>query len=202
MKIVDQKTGKTFFQKRRRRYDGLGQARELTFSCYRAYRFLQSDRVRQWFLESPAAARQKGMFGLWAYVLMPEHVHLLIYPRTADGAVSTILRDIKEPVARRAIEYLKQHDPRWLARVRVPEGRRVRHRFWQPGGGYDRNVVALGTLHGMIDYIHANPVRRGLVERPEDWEWSSARWYAGARPVRIEMDRTIPMDLEGSAKVP
>jgi putative transposase len=44
----------------------------------------------------------------------------------------------------------------------------------------------------MIEYIHANPVRRELVARPKDWEWSSARWYAGMRPVPIEMDRTIP----------
>lgn len=123
---------------------------------------------------------------------MPEHVHLLIYPRTEDGSVSRILQDIKEPVARRAIDYLRRHSPRWLARLTVHEEQRVRHRFWQPGGGYDRNIVELTTAHRVIDYIHANPVRRGLVERAEDWEWSSAPSYAGIRPVRIEMDRTIP----------
>ena len=73
------------------------------------------------------------------------------------------------------------------------EGERVRRRFWQAGGGFDRNVVELATVHSIIDYIHANPVRRRLVERPEDWDWSSARWYAGIRPCAIEMDRTIPM---------
>lgn len=140
------------------------------------------------------------MFDLWAYVLMPEHVHLLIYPKTADGSVSTILREIKEPVARKAIEYLKQHDSQWLARVTVSERNRIRHRFWQPGGGYDRNVIELSTLHRMIDYIHANPIRRGLVERAEDWAWSSARWYAGTGHIEIEMDRTIPMDWGGIAK--
>jgi putative transposase len=40
----------------------------------------------------------------------------------------------------------------------------------------------------MIEYINANPVRRGLVDRPEDWPWSSASWYAGLRPVPIEID--------------
>ena len=43
----------------------------------------------------------------------------------------------------------------------------------------------------MIEYIHANPVRRGLVAQPEDWEWSNARWYAGIRPVLIEMDPMV-----------
>ena len=43
----------------------------------------------------------------------------------------------------------------------------------------------------LIDCIHANPVRRGMVARAEDWEWSSARWYAGIRPVKIEMDAEV-----------
>jgi putative transposase len=47
----------------------------------------------------------------------------------------------------------------------------------------------------MIEYIHANPVRRGLVARIEDWEWSSARWYAGIRPVKIEMDDQVLVEL-------
>lgn len=64
---------------------------------------------------------------------------------------------------------------------------------WQPGGGYDRNVVELASLQQMIEYIHLNPVRRGLVARPEDWPWSSARWYEGIRPVPIEMDANIPI---------
>ncbi len=46
-----------------------------------------------------------------------------------------------------------------------------------------------------IDYIHANPVRRGLVARAEDWEWSSARWYAGLRPVKLEMDQGVLTEL-------
>jgi putative transposase len=43
----------------------------------------------------------------------------------------------------------------------------------------------------MIDYLHANPVRRGLVAKAEDWEWSSTRWYAGMRLVPIEMDSMV-----------
>jgi hypothetical protein len=78
-----------------------------------------------------------------------------------------------------------------LARLAVREGKRVRHRFWQPGGGYDRNITSAAALRWMIDYIHANPVRRGLVSRAEDWEWSRARWYAGLRPVKIEMDGMV-----------
>ena len=67
--------------------------------------------------------------------------------------------------------------------------------FWQPGGGYDRNITSTEALRAMIDYIHANPVRRGLVARVEDWEWSSARWYVGIQPVRIEMDSQVLVEL-------
>jgi putative transposase len=51
------------------------------------------------------------------------------------------------------------------------------------------------VLRAAIDYIHANPVRRGLVARAEDWEWSSARWYAGLRPVKLEMDEGVLVEL-------
>jgi hypothetical protein len=44
----------------------------------------------------------------------------------------------------------------------------------------------------MVDSIHGNPARRGLVARPEDWQWSIARWYAGIRPVRIEISQHAP----------
>jgi hypothetical protein len=47
----------------------------------------------------------------------------------------------------------------------------------------------------MIGYIHANPLRRGLVANILDWEWSSARWYAGICPVKIEMDAQVRMEL-------
>jgi len=54
----------------------------------------------------------------------------------------------------------------------------------------------IDALRAMIDYIHANPVRRGLVARAEDWEWSSARWYAGLRPVKLEIDARVLTELQ------
>ena len=110
--------------------------------------------------------------------------------------VGSFAGSVKEQVARKAISWLTEHPPEWISKISVIEGNKTRRRFWQPGGGYDRNVEQLGTLQSIIDYIHANPVRRGFVERPQDWEWSSARWYAGMLPVPIEMDRTLPTFLK------
>jgi putative transposase len=50
-------------------------------------------------------------------------------------------------------------------------------RFWQEGPGYDRNLNSESAVLASIDYIHANPVRRGLVEQARQWKWSSARWF-------------------------
>jgi putative transposase len=196
MRVFGPKTGKSLFQKTRRRFDELGQARELVFSCCRRFEFLNRDRTRLWFLEELESAHQEWSFGLWAYVLMPEHVHLLVLSRGAQPKAGKIAGQIKEAVARRAIAYLETYAPHWLPRITVREGQRIRRRFWQPGGGYDRNVVEPSTVHQMVGYIHANPVRRGLVASAEDREWSSARWYAGMRPVGIEIDDTLPAKHE------
>src|SRR5262249_46274036 len=134
-------------------------------------------------------------FQLWAYVLMPEHIHVLVDPGDTPQRMSQFLQAVKEPVARKAIRYLKSTAPEWLARGTVRGGPSLRARFWQPGGGYDRNITSAAALRAVIDYIHANPVRRGLVARAEDWEWSSARWYAGLRPVKLEMDLGVLTEL-------
>jgi putative transposase len=195
MRIVDPQTGKSYIEKRRVRYDEPRQPREFTFSCYRHFAFLGRDRTREWFCQALDEACTEFAYQLWAYVVMPEHVHVLVYSGDAPEQMSAFLQAVKEPVARKAIRYLKEHAPEWLARVTMHEGRRVRRRFWQPGGGYDRNITSTEALRAVIEYIHANPVRRGLVARAEDWEWSSARWYAGLRPVKLEMDKEVLAEL-------
>jgi putative transposase len=201
MRIRNGATGKSYFRKLRKRADEPGQARELTFSCYKRLKFLDSDRTRHWFIDELAEARKMFPVDLWAYVIMPEHVHLLIYPREVGAKAGVVAGKIKEQVARKAIQYLKENAPEWLTRIAVQEGNRLRYRFWQPGGGYDRNAVDISTVQKMIDYIHMNPVRRGLVTRPEDWPWSSAQWYAGNKSVPIEMDRTIPAIHDVESKI-
>jgi len=180
-------------RKRCRRYDEPGHAHALTFSCYRRLPLLSKDRTRRWLIEAIDEARSLACFDLWAYVIMPEHAHLLLVPRSTTGGISQILWRIKRPVGRKAIAFLDSTSPGWLNRLTVvgPDGARER-RFWQAGGGYDRNIVKPETAWKLVEYLHLNPVRRGLVERPEDWEWSSARWYAGIRPVQLEIDDTLP----------
>lgn len=178
-----------------RRFNDPGHAHELTFTCFRGLPLLSRDRSRLWLIDAIARARERHAFDLWAYVIMPEHVHLIVCPRRDDYDVSRILTAIKWPVSRWALDYLRSHAPSWIERLtdRQPNGRPA-VRFWQRGGGYDRNIRSERTLYDMIRYVHDNPVRRGLVAQAADWRWSNAAWYDGERNVPLTInDESLPM---------
>ena len=180
-------------------YDN-GEPHFLTFSCYRRWPLLSKDRTREWFVEALNDARREHGFHLWAWVVMPEHAHLLIWPPISQidphatrGRTSGILAAVKRPVGQKAIEFLAEHDPEFLERLTVRNRNRQYRRFWQPGSGYHENVNDVEALHEIIEYIHANPVRRGLVTRAEDWPWSSARDWIGLPHAHMcPVDRTLP----------
>jgi putative transposase len=169
-----------------------GHAHELTFTCFRRHPFLKAERTCQWLADAIDDARLESGFRLWAYVFMPEHVHLLIYPDRTPYDIRDILKAIKEPVGRKAVAHIIEYDPAWLPRITVRRGQRVERRFWQAGGGFDRNVNEPGILLAMVEYIHANPVRRRLAGTVEDWKWSSANWRDGKNSLMPD-----PIDFGG-----
>jgi putative transposase len=176
-----------------RRYNDPGHAHELTFSCFQRRPFLSRDRTRLYLRDAILSAKTEHAFDLVAYVFMPEHAHILIWPREEEYDISAILKSIKQPVARRAILYLRRQNPRglrWLATGRTDKP----YRFWQTGGGYDRNMIKSATIRQAAEYIHNNPVRRGLVGVPEDWYWSSAREWVepGTGPLPVDRESFPP----------
>lgn len=148
----------------------------LTFSCYQQLPLLGSERTATLLVEALDEARNSQKFDIWAYVVMPEHVHLLICPQGEDYSISKILFAIKRPVSYRAKR----------------EGLCGYPHFWMAGGGHDRNLWKLDVIYKELDYIHANPVRRGLCESPEQWRFSSAAFWDGRNDVPLKMDNTIP----------
>jgi putative transposase len=145
----------------------------------------------RWTLDAIERTRERHALHLWAYVLMPEHVHLVVWPTQPDYSISAILTTLKQSVATRALAYVRHSAPGFLRRMedRQPNGS-ISHRFWQRGGGFDRNLVEPSALLTTIEYVHANPVRRGLCERPIEWLWSSAAEYEkpGSGPLRIDWE--------------
>jgi len=176
-------------RKRCHRYNSPGHAHELTFSCFKGQPFLLSDRTRKYLAEAIVRAKLKHEFDLWAYIFMPEHVHLLIWPRNEIYSISEILLSIKQSVSRKAVLYLRKNDARKLKFMATGQ-KHTHYRFWQDGGGYDRNITSRKTLLHTINYIHNNPIRRGLVSKPEDWQWSSVKDWNGSG------NGIIPVDIE------
>ena len=187
-------------RKRFRRVHAPGDLHELTFSTFRNKPLLTNDRWRRYFCKALTVALPKCRCGLIAWVVMPDHVHLLVLPDRADDAgpddagddevcarLAALLAGTKRPVSARVkADLAASPNGAPLLRaltVRERPGKSA-FRFWQEGAGYDRNLRTPAAVAGAIDYLHANPVRRGLARRPTDWPWSSARRFAaGGAPV-------------------
>ena len=172
--------------------DASNPAHYLTFSCYRRRPLLADEALSRWLCDALGAARSKVAFDLWAWVAMPEHAHLLVWPREGTS-VSEVLRQVKLPVARKALVQIQHGDERLAAQMlHHRNGQRASYRLWQRGGGYDRNIWTAAEVREKIEYIHANPVRRGLVEHPRQWRWSSWHAWHGEgsheEPVRIDRE--------------
>ncbi len=125
----------------------------VTFSCHGRKPYLGSAAARNLFARSLETMRIRYGFVVLGYVVMPEHVHLLVNePKT--GTLATALQALKLSVS--------------VQSTTKP--------FWQPRY-YDFNVHSEAKHVEKLRYIHRNPVKRGLVTRPEDWRWSSYLHY-------------------------
>lgn len=166
-----------------------GHAHELTFSCYRRLRLLDFDPIRRMFLESLGQARRELEYDVWAYVIMPEHVHLLVRPRNREYRIQDFRSAVKGKFASRALSWLRENKPTLHRRlVLMDKSAKAYRRFWQDGPGYDRNLWTPPVIWKSIRYIHGNPVQRKLAEIIDGWPWSSARWYLGIEPVELQIE--------------
>ncbi|MGC2695016.1 MAG: transposase [Candidatus Angelobacter sp.] len=158
-----------------RRWYGGGDVHFITCSCYQRKAFLDSAARRDLFLKIFEQVRQKYEFPVIGYVVMPEHFHLLI-GEPDDGNVAVVMQVLKQRMALRC---------RARGRSRPPD-EALPPAFWHPRF-YDFNVFTKKKLIEKLDYIHWNPVRRGLVASPEQWQWSSDRYYSLGEegPVKI-----------------
>jgi len=124
------------------------------------------------------AAGEEASMKLVGFVFMPEHVHLLVYPTVAIPDMGFYLARIKQPFSKLVKGLLIQNASSLLERLTVRERPgKTCFRFWQEGPGFDRNLFNAQAIEASLDYLHNNPVNRGLCRNPIDWRWSSARYY-------------------------
>jgi putative transposase len=146
------------------RYQQTGNLHFITFSCYQRKPFLRTKQARPLFEDALERMRQKYDLYVAGYVVMPEHVHLLV-SEPLDIQLAGTIKAIKLSVALR-----RQERP-----------------FWSPRY-YDFNVFTEKKRIEKLKYIHRIPVSRGLVSKPEDWQWSSFLHYATGIQGTIEIE--------------
>jgi putative transposase len=138
----------------------------ITFSCFRRLPLLGAPGARETVKAVVEQTRARHQARVYAYVLMPEHVHLLV----------------NEPPRILLAQFLKAIKQMTSRKLRGP-----REKFWQDRY-YDSNVRGDKARSEVIRYIHRNPAARGLVEKPEDWPWSSFRHYATGAKGTVEIE--------------
>jgi putative transposase len=151
---------------RLKRYQTEGHDHFITFSCFRRLPYLNNNHARIVFEETLEKLRLRHQFFLFGYVLMPEHVHLLLTEPKLQSLATTI-----SVLKGETSKILKDERPQ----------------FWQTRY-YDFNVLTHKKHVEKLRYIHRNPVERGLVEKPEDWPWSSFRHYLTGEQGRVEIE--------------
>ena len=138
-----------------KRFQREGDDHFITFSCYHREPYLAASASKDIFLDSLELTRRRYNFEVLGYVVMPEHVHLLISePLDHEVTLSKAIQSLKLSVSKRL-----SPKPFWQVRY------------------YDFNVFTHNKRVEKLKYMHRNPVARGLVERPGEWRWSSFRYY-------------------------
>lgn len=154
----------------------------ITCSCYHRQPKLRHARSRNRFLSILEETRQRYRFVVVGYVVMPEHFHLLI-TEPEVGTPSTVMQVLKQRSAHALLPKRKRADLRQQALF--PEAPRLP--FWQ-ARFYDFNVWTSKKRIEKLRYMHRNPVKRGLVRSPEQWRWSSYRFYWLGEPGLVKVN--------------
>ena len=149
-----------------KRYHHSGQSHFVTFCCYRRRTLFLSDASKATFEQALERIRRGYGLFIYGYVVMPEHVHLLLSEPERE-TLDVAIKSLKQGVSRRLIGEAEH--------------------FWQRRY-YDFNVRNHRQYTEKLRYIHRNPVSRGLCARPEDWKWSSFVHYSTGKEGCVEIE--------------
>jgi putative transposase len=151
-----------------KRYQQAGDLHFITFSCYQRELLLGSPSARRVFELTLERVRVWYGFCVMGYVVMPEHVHLLV--SEPDRSTLAVALQMLKQIRAHELRQFSQDRTCWLARY------------------YDFNVWTERKRIEKLRYIHRNPVVRGLVIKPEDWEWSSFRHHLNGAEGIVEIE--------------
>jgi len=177
--------------RRLHRYYGAGYSHFITTSCYQRRPLLGSTQSRDLFLRVLEQVRRRYRFVVVGYVVMPEHVHLLL-SESERGNPSVVMQAIKQGFARRMLARARarRHPGQMLLwSTPLEQGHTWQARF------YDFVVFSDKKRVEKLRYMHRNPVKRGLVLEPQQWRWSSFRHYAYGDPGPVLVNEAQKAEL-------
>jgi putative transposase len=147
-----------------KRYQQAGDFHFLTFSCHARQPYFGNAASRDLFERTLEQTRRRYVFFVFGYVVMPEHIHLLV-SEPKHGTLGNALQALKTSISKQS-----KQKPFWLPRY------------------YDFNVHSEDKRVEKLRYMHRNPVVRGLVKKPEEWAWSSFRHYSTGLEGTVEIE--------------
>jgi REP-associated tyrosine transposase len=188
---------------RLKRHDEPGHVHFWTLTCCERLTFFWHDDVKRVVVDGLHKLQAEHGVCLVAYVIMPEHLHIVLYPHTRGKSepipISTLLHSFKQHIGFHGKECLRQL---WRTKGRLwsqplddwARGARDKQTIMHPRG-YDFNITKHQTLLEKIDYCHKNPITRELVSSAEDYRWSSYRFYEldDSTPLRMDWDGQWPI---------
>ena len=151
-----------------RRYHHSGQSHFVTFSCYHHFALLEREKHRDMVVAALEHARRKYRFRVHGFVVMLDHVHLLV-SEPERALLANAMQSFKISSSKRTA------------------GAHRRSTLWQPRY-YDRNIRDAEEFAEKLDYIHNNPGKRNLCARPEEWKWRSCRRYVRGEDCGVEIE--------------
>ncbi|HNT29406.1 MAG TPA: transposase [bacterium] len=176
----------------------------VTTKTYRNHTYFADTRCCEILIEQLDYYRGRYGFKISGYVIMPDHLHVLLWWETdekPDLTISKIMQGIKSIVAKRIIQYVKigestcsrlsddwyhENPHKRMGQEHTPPSVRI----WQPSF-YDYIVLSQEKFVEKLSYMHNNPVNAGLVSEAELWKFSSCAWYTKRKEYVLEMDGNI-----------
>ena len=163
----------------------------VTTNAVQQRHLFRRDVMKRLIVDSLDCMRLRKRFKLYVFVIMPNHLHVIIQC-SAEDPLADVIRDLKKHIADRLVRHYQvesnQSVLEFLASV-VTRSDKQRHKVWEDGYNA-KDVFSPEFLRQKMTYSHNNPCQPhwNLAERPEDYVWSSARFYLLEEPAIIPLD--------------
>jgi REP element-mobilizing transposase RayT len=150
----------------------------------------------QCIMQNLSFYRENNQLQIYAYIIMDTHIHLIV---AHESNLSGVLQRFKSYTAKQCIALLQKDDREWILPLMKEHKASYKkdslYQFWQEGN-HPRQRHTVQMFNQKVEYIHHNPVRRGLVDDESGWKYSSARAYAGMQSI-FAVDQIEELGVSG-----